>query len=436
MENTNNIVTSLNVPSLLPLDAKTVSLSEATLKNLGPNNHLAYTYFDSLHVICQLEKTVWEWREVEEGDTLGLLDTDFTYPDNIIVNGINYSLKSYNFFLPKSLVVIENTGECNCGTLYPFGTLVLEAKGVNNCTPNTGTQLLIGKPVANGKLEIGDLVKGYKDLNTYWVRAKYLGGPVEDKDNNYEPLLFIDLGTNCEVPPLDVDAVVSEWSLWSECIEGSQSRTRTVVTEALGIGTTPSLEETRSCTIPIVSSDATVSEWSEWSECTDSVQFRTRTVIIPAVGEGVTPDLIEERSCVMPIIDADAVLSEWSAWSECTDNLQTRTRTIITPATGAGNTGSLSEEQACGIPTYVTWNFSDLTQSVADAGTACTINGYPHFLYSEPFDFFDVDTFYVDTALTVPFVGDNGYYGVLKSGIQYSVQMNPSGYGSNKAICS
>jgi hypothetical protein len=46
-----------------------------------------------------------------------------------------------------------------------------------------------------------------------------------------------------------VNCVVSEWSAWSECVDGTQTRTRTVITPASNGGTAcPVLTESRSCT--------------------------------------------------------------------------------------------------------------------------------------------------------------------------------------------
>src|SRR5690606_453889 len=58
-------------------------------------------------------------------------------------------------------------------------------------------------------------------------------------------------------PPPPVDAVVSAWGpwtggTWSDCVNGSQSRTetrtRTVITPASNGGSTPTLSETRTAT--------------------------------------------------------------------------------------------------------------------------------------------------------------------------------------------
>lgn len=100
MENTSEITSGLYIPSQIPLDAKAYVASEALLSSLGPSNILAFAYFKGITVKCQQEGTTWEWREVKAGEeNTGLIPNDFTYPDNIIVNGIDYSNKTYNFFV-------------------------------------------------------------------------------------------------------------------------------------------------------------------------------------------------------------------------------------------------------------------------------------------------------------------------------------------------
>ena len=182
------------------------------------------------------------------------------------------------FFLNK-----KGSSDCKCDCVVAFGDLELKAKGVNNCIPNTGTEL-----------EIGDIVTGWKNINIYWDAAQYKGGLVSDKEN-YEPIFEADMGTKCAIPV--IDAVVSAWSAWSGCDAGSQTRTRTVITPASGGGNTPSLIETQNCTIPV---DAAVSAWSAWSSCNAGSQTRTRTIVTPASGGGNTPSLLETQACVMP----------------------------------------------------------------------------------------------------------------------------------------
>ena len=94
----NSIPTSLIVPTQLPLDSKVHVPSEVVLSNLGVSNNLAFTYYEGMLVYCVLQKTRWEWREVN-GSGTKLLGTDFTYPNNLVVGGITYSNRTFNFHL-------------------------------------------------------------------------------------------------------------------------------------------------------------------------------------------------------------------------------------------------------------------------------------------------------------------------------------------------
>lgn len=125
-----------------------------------------------------------------------------------------------------------------------------------------------------------------------------------------------------------------------------------------------------------------VSEWSDWSTCTNGSQSRTRTVITPASNGGTAcPVLTESRSCE-PVIDC--VVSEWSAWSTCSEGFRTRTRTVITPASGGGaSCPVLSETETCstiGVTSTIcndTDGGSTVTKrfriSIGDAPTGYTI---------------------------------------------------------------
>jgi hypothetical protein len=99
----NDIPTGLRVPSQVPLDSKAFSLNQTILSNLGVNNNLAFTYFEGLEVTCIQERTKWEWKEVEPGDTL-LIGSSFTYPSNWIVEGIDYSNRIFNFVKVETIV--------------------------------------------------------------------------------------------------------------------------------------------------------------------------------------------------------------------------------------------------------------------------------------------------------------------------------------------
>lgn len=97
MSDYSNIPLGLNIPTQIPLDVKVYKDSEATLKNLGIGNNLAFTYYKGLIFYCAAEQTRYQWREVVNGE-IGLMTSNFTYPNNIIAFGIDYSNKIYNFF--------------------------------------------------------------------------------------------------------------------------------------------------------------------------------------------------------------------------------------------------------------------------------------------------------------------------------------------------
>jgi Collagen triple helix repeat (20 copies) len=99
MADYNNLFLGLRVQSQIPLNAIEYAPSEAALKNLGIGNNLAYCYPKGLIVYCISEGSRYEWKEVPSGqNNTVLLTTDFVYPDELVVFGIDYSLKRYNFF--------------------------------------------------------------------------------------------------------------------------------------------------------------------------------------------------------------------------------------------------------------------------------------------------------------------------------------------------
>lgn len=106
----NDIPTGLRVPAQVPLDAKLYVASEASLLNLGIANNLAFTYYQGMIIYCVAERKRYEWREGAIGE-VGLLPVGFTYPSPLVVNGIDYSNRTFNFFL-----VVQNMNITNVGT--------------------------------------------------------------------------------------------------------------------------------------------------------------------------------------------------------------------------------------------------------------------------------------------------------------------------------
>lgn len=158
MSDYTNISTGLKIISQIPLDVKKYVKDEATLAYLGVDDNLAFTYHDQLEVLCLAEKTLYIWREVQEGEeNTGLIPLDYTYPANLSdVYGINYSGRTFNFFkkeyvtpqelenyilqtdlpsyLPSYDVVSFGDNSGPYGTDYDITNIVLSKKVVGNHT--------------------------------------------------------------------------------------------------------------------------------------------------------------------------------------------------------------------------------------------------------------------------------------------------------------
>ena len=107
-----------NVPKQVRLDSITGIQNETTLKNLGSGNNLAFKYYEGLKVYCKDEKTEYVWRQVIGLET-GLLTSNFVYPTYTAVDGIDYSGKSFNFFLVSNSNITPPNGsetKINAGT--------------------------------------------------------------------------------------------------------------------------------------------------------------------------------------------------------------------------------------------------------------------------------------------------------------------------------
>lgn len=106
-----------NVPKQVRLDSITGIQNEETLKDLGSGNNLAFKYHEGLKIYCKDEKTEYVWRQVVGSET-GLLTTHFVYPTYPPIDGIDYSGKSFNFFLVTNNGTPANGSETkiNSGT--------------------------------------------------------------------------------------------------------------------------------------------------------------------------------------------------------------------------------------------------------------------------------------------------------------------------------
>lgn len=158
-----NIPTGLKITSQIPLDAKQYCLNEDTLSYLGISDNLAYTYYEGLIVYCFQEKTKYEWRQVNPGEeNTGLLGLDFTYPNGINVYGVDYSNRSFNFFLTNFV-----------GPTGPQG-----AQGIQGIQGIQGPRGLDGLDGTNGVDAANNLQKV--------ITSSYT---LTDADNNYTILI-------------------------------------------------------------------------------------------------------------------------------------------------------------------------------------------------------------------------------------------------------
>ena len=98
-ENAVDILASYNLTAQVSLDGKTYFVTQADAANFGENNNKALSYYDGMFIYCAENRTYYVWNERKAGEERSqLLENDFTYPANIVTNGIVYSGKIYNFF--------------------------------------------------------------------------------------------------------------------------------------------------------------------------------------------------------------------------------------------------------------------------------------------------------------------------------------------------
>lgn len=111
-----DILTGLNVVGQFALDTKKYFNTFAELIDLGASDVNAYKYYESMIVICNETKTQYIWRSPIGEEADGALSVNFTYPDGVIVEGVDYSLKEFNFFPYNNVTV---------GDVYPVNTVII-----------------------------------------------------------------------------------------------------------------------------------------------------------------------------------------------------------------------------------------------------------------------------------------------------------------------
>ena len=163
-----NIPTGLKITSQIPLDVKKYVKDEDTLAYLGVDDNLAFTYHDQLEVLCLEEKSKYIWREVQPGEeNTGLVPLDFIYPLNLPETyNINYSGKTYNFFLTE-YITVENINE-NINIIN-VGEGVEVYKGYNGTSNEHEFRTVVTENLGAGKSFLRDIQQNTDELN---IRVK------------------------------------------------------------------------------------------------------------------------------------------------------------------------------------------------------------------------------------------------------------------------
>ena len=183
----------------------------------------------------------------------------------------------------------------------------------------------------------------------------------------------LEISQDCDVE-CPVDCVTSDWSEWTPCRfesgtcgQGSQKRTRTVLTPARSGGKECGpLEETKACSqeCPV---DCLMNDWQPQGRCglpTGQVcgtgrQEYTRTIrqAPNALGKPCGP-MSEFRECNVSCL-VDCEMTPWSEWTQCQlpssatcgTGAQSRTRSITkNPSQDGAPCGPVSESRACAVP--------------------------------------------------------------------------------------
>ena len=255
-------------------------------------------------------------------------------------------------------------------------------------TCGSGTQTrtrTITKPASNGGQDCGGLVENQScntqpcpsdcvmsDWSSWSTCSKTCGGGTQTRTrtvvkpaaNGGQECGTLTETQSCNTQACPVDCAVSDWSLFGSCSKtcggGTQSRTRSIVTQSANGGTScPSLTDTQPCNTQPCATDCVLTDWSAWStcdkECGPGQQVRTRSVMSQPTNGGVAcpnPNTVPQeykqtKDCKIKDCPVPCVQSGWGEWGKCTFGKRTRTRTTIIPAKNGGFCGPEVEVGDC-----------------------------------------------------------------------------------------
>ena len=148
----------LHVGSQTPIDDRLVVQDISDLTDLGASNGIVYRYYEGMRIWVINEREEYEWKE----SSTGVLSTSFTYPLNIIANGVDYSGRSFNFVR----VVVP--------TMVPINQ--------TNITLLAGVDFTITVPTASVINDVS-VLNNSNQLITHGVSIKVFGNAVTFQSN-------------------------------------------------------------------------------------------------------------------------------------------------------------------------------------------------------------------------------------------------------------
>lgn len=127
------LTTGITNNGMFPVDGKNYFLTQTDVSG-GIISTDAYGYYERMIINIADDGTQWIWREESTiGETGGLYTTSFEYPSGIISNGIDYGLRTFNFF-PYSPGGSSFDQSLNTTDDVIFNSITGDGSGLTNLT--------------------------------------------------------------------------------------------------------------------------------------------------------------------------------------------------------------------------------------------------------------------------------------------------------------
>jgi hypothetical protein len=156
-----------------------------------------------------------------------------------------------------------------------------------------------------------------------------------------------------------VNCVPGDWGPWGQCSKtcggGIQTRTRSIMVPASNGGSECVLLDTQECNTQgclatDTATDCILGQWGEYGNCVNGSKTRSRSVIVPSSGTGSCDKLTDTISCTSPPPSGSVVNCVLGSWTDgtCVNGKQTRIRKVLVQPSGGGTScDNLSETISC-----------------------------------------------------------------------------------------